>query len=74
VTIQPYRTQVRLSPSADPVAIVRHVDAEVEGPKRRGRAFCVLVNSAIGFREGLAKTIDWYRWSIKTGYGGWAAR
>jgi len=28
----------------------------------------------VGFREGLARTLDWYRWALKTGYGGWAGR
>ena len=28
----------------------------------------------VGFREGLARTLDWYRWALETGYGGWAGR
>jgi len=28
----------------------------------------------VRFREGLAQTIDWYRWALETGYGGWADR
>ena len=28
----------------------------------------------VRFAEGLRQTIDWYRWAIETGYGGWAAR
>jgi len=28
----------------------------------------------VGFRDGLAQTIDWYRWAMETGYGGWADR
>jgi len=26
----------------------------------------------VRFAEGLRQTIDWYRWAIETGYGGWA--
>jgi len=26
------------------------------------------------FAEGLRRTIEWYRWAIQTGYGGWAAK
>ena len=29
---------------------------------------------AVGFRDGLARTVDWYRWALETGYGGWAGR
>ncbi|HET6442738.1 MAG TPA: SDR family oxidoreductase [Phycisphaerae bacterium] len=25
------------------------------------------------FADGLRRTIDWYRWALETGYGGWAA-
>jgi len=25
------------------------------------------------FADGLRQTIDWYRWALETGYGGWAA-
>ena len=25
----------------------------------------------VRFAEGLARTIDWYRWAIETGFGGW---
>jgi UDP-glucose 4-epimerase len=25
----------------------------------------------VRFAEGLARTIEWYRWAIETGYGGW---
>jgi len=25
------------------------------------------------FTDGLRRTIDWYRWALETGYGGWAA-
>jgi len=28
----------------------------------------------VPFAEGLRKTIEWYRWAIETGYGGWAGR
>ena len=28
----------------------------------------------VSFEEGLRQTIDWYRWALKTGYGGWSAR
>jgi len=28
----------------------------------------------VGFRDGLARTLDWYRWALETGYGGWAGR
>ena len=28
----------------------------------------------VAFEEGLRRTIDWYRWALETGYGGWAAR
>ncbi|MFO8014004.1 MAG: SDR family oxidoreductase [Phycisphaerae bacterium] len=28
----------------------------------------------VGFREGLAQTLDWYRWALETGYGGWGGR
>ena len=28
----------------------------------------------VGFADGLRQTIEWYRWAIGTGYGGWAAR
>jgi len=28
----------------------------------------------VRFAEGLRQTIDWYRWAIETGYGGWAGR
>jgi UDP-glucose 4-epimerase len=27
----------------------------------------------VRFAEGLRRTIDWYRWALETGYGGWAA-
>jgi len=26
------------------------------------------------FADGLRKTIDWYRWALETGYGGWSGR
>jgi len=26
------------------------------------------------FRDGLARTLGWYRWALETGYGGWAGR
>jgi len=25
----------------------------------------------VRFAEGLRRTIEWYRWAIETGYGGW---
>jgi len=28
---------------------------------------------AVRFADGLRRTIDWYRWALETGYGGWAA-
>jgi len=28
----------------------------------------------VSFEEGLRQTIDWYRWALETGYGGWSAR
>jgi len=28
----------------------------------------------VDFRDGLARTLDWYRWALETGYGGWAGR
>jgi len=28
----------------------------------------------VAFEEGLRRTIDWYRWALETGYGGWSAR
>ncbi|HUX00082.1 MAG: SDR family oxidoreductase [Phycisphaerae bacterium] len=28
----------------------------------------------VRFAEGLRRTIDWYRWALETGYGGWAAQ
>lgn len=28
----------------------------------------------VRFAEGLRKTIEWYRWAIETGYGGWAKK
>ena len=28
----------------------------------------------VDFTDGLRETIDWYRWAIETGYGGWAGR
>jgi len=28
----------------------------------------------VPFRQGLEQTIDWYRWALDTGYGGWAGR
>ncbi len=28
----------------------------------------------VAFEEGLRQTIDWYRWALETGYGGWSAR
>jgi UDP-glucose 4-epimerase len=28
----------------------------------------------VRFADGLRKTVDWYRWAIETGYGGWAGR
>jgi UDP-glucose 4-epimerase len=28
----------------------------------------------VRFSEGLRRTIEWYRWAIQTGYGGWAKR
>lgn len=27
----------------------------------------------VRFADGLRRTIDWYRWALETGYGGWAA-
>ena len=27
----------------------------------------------VRFADGLRQTIDWYRWALETGYGGWAA-
>ena len=27
----------------------------------------------VRFAEGLRRTIEWYRWALETGYGGWAA-
>ncbi len=29
---------------------------------------------SVPFRQGLEQTIDWYRWALETGYGGWAGR
>jgi len=26
----------------------------------------------VSFAEGLRRTIDWYRWALETGYGGWS--
>jgi len=28
----------------------------------------------VPFAEGLRQTIDWYRWALETGYGGWGNR
>ncbi|HUU09201.1 MAG TPA: SDR family oxidoreductase [Phycisphaerae bacterium] len=28
----------------------------------------------VRFAEGLRQTIEWYRWALETGYGGWARR
>ena len=28
----------------------------------------------VSFEEGLRQTIDWYRWALETGYGGWAEK
>jgi len=28
----------------------------------------------VDFIDGLRETIDWYRWAIETGYGGWGTR
>jgi UDP-glucose 4-epimerase len=28
----------------------------------------------VSFEEGLRQTIDWYRWALEMGYGGWSAR
>ena len=28
----------------------------------------------VRFAEGLRRTIDWYRWAIETGYGGWGKK
>jgi len=28
----------------------------------------------VPFAEGLRKTIDWYRWALETGYGGWCGK
>ena len=28
----------------------------------------------VSFEEGLRQIIDWYRWALETGYGGWSAR
>lgn len=28
----------------------------------------------VRFRDGLARTINWYRWALETGYGGWGTR
>jgi len=28
----------------------------------------------VHFAEGLRQTIDWYRWAIEMGYGGWGGR
>jgi len=26
----------------------------------------------VSFEDGLARTMDWYRWALQSGYGGWA--
>ena len=28
----------------------------------------------VSFEAGLRQTIDWYRWALETGYGGWAEK
>jgi len=28
----------------------------------------------VHFAEGLRQTIDWYRWALETGYGGWCGK
>ena len=28
----------------------------------------------VAFKDGLERTVEWYRWALDTGYGGWAGR
>ncbi len=48
---------------------VKHSRADVD----RARSL-LLYEPAVRFREGLAQTLDWYRWALETGYGGWGER
>jgi len=48
---------------------VMHSMADIAAA-RRLLAYEPMVN----FRDGLARTLGWYRWALETGYGGWAGR
>jgi nucleoside-diphosphate-sugar epimerase len=63
----------------NPEEIWRDVEL-VEGDAKRSPTDVAAARRLLGykpevsFEEGLRRTIDWYRWALETGYGGWAAR
>jgi len=48
---------------------VRHSVADITAARR-----LLGYEPQVTFREGLERTIDWYRWALETGYAGWAGR